>query len=67
MIVSMGVREIWPFMKCRIFFYLAPKLGITSPVLSPPSMPSACSTIPFASLAYIGSLLLGILFVDDKW
>jgi len=67
MIISMGVREIQTFMKCRIFFDLAPKSGIASLVLSPASTPLACSAIPSASLAYIGSLLLGMLFPNDKW
>jgi hypothetical protein len=63
----MGVREIWHFMKCRRIFYLAPKLGTPSLVLSLASAPSTCLAIPFASLAYIGSLFLGILFPDEKW
>jgi hypothetical protein len=67
MIVSMGVKEIQPFMKCRRIFYFASKLGTTSLVLSPTSVPLTCSAISSASLAYIGSFLLAILFPDDKW
>jgi hypothetical protein len=67
MIVSMGVKEIQPFMKCKRIFNLVIELGTTSMVLSPASTPSTCSTIPSGSLAYIGSIFLGILFPNDKW
>jgi len=67
MIISMGVREIRPFMKCRRILDLVLELDIISLVLSPTSLLSTCLVIPSASLAYIRSLLLGILFTDDKW
>jgi hypothetical protein len=54
-------------MKCRRIFYLAPKSSIVSLVLSLALALLACPAIPFASLAYIKSLLLGILFPNDKW
>jgi len=67
MIISMGVRKIRPFMKCRRIFDLALESDVASMVLYFALMPSAYSTIPSASLAYIENLLLGILFPNDKW
>jgi len=67
MIISMGVKEIRPFMKCRRIFDIAPESSTASLVLSLTSVPLVCLTIPSASLAYIRSLLLRIMFPDDKW
>ncbi len=67
MIVSMGVRKIRPFIKCRRIFYLGLESGIASMVLYFASMPSAYSTIPSTSLAYIKNFLVRILFPNDKW
>jgi hypothetical protein len=67
MIVSMGVKKIRPFMKCRRIFDLAVESGIASLVLSFALTPSTCSTIPSTSLTYIRRLLLGIMFPNDKW
>jgi hypothetical protein len=67
MIVSIGVREIRPFIKCKSILDLALESSTVSLVLSPASMPSVCSATPSTSFAYTGSLLLGILFLDVKW
>jgi hypothetical protein len=67
MIVSMGVREIWPLHEMYNFFYLALELNIVPLVLSLASVPMACSTIPSTSIACNRRLVFGILFLDDKW